>query len=333
LLDDTSMVKIMETLGLNFNPAELAIKSFEGRVASLNLQLSQMKMNAIAGARDINQSFSSQLGSMGAGTTILNQFGQPLKTIQTEATKTTTSVKKVVDQFNNSKIKDDPNNIFASGFQRRAEWFLSGSLFFGLINGAKAATKTISDVEMGVTEIARVMEDTNFVFNDFRDNLLGLGVDYGQTFDKVQDITLRWAQAGYNVRDSIELTKTSLLALNTAELDAATSTKAFVGIMSQWGLTAGDLPLVLDKINKTADDFVVESQDLVDGLLRSSGAARIMGMSLEQTISLLTVMKEASGRTGREVGKHVAPCKSNLAGKLALNSGKVQRWTIVSQAA
>lgn len=44
------------------------------------------------------------------------------------------------------------------------------------------------------------------------------------------------------------------------------------------------------------------SQDLVDGLLRSSGAAKIMGLSLEQTIALLTVMREASGRTGREVG-------------------------------
>lgn len=44
------------------------------------------------------------------------------------------------------------------------------------------------------------------------------------------------------------------------------------------------------------------SQDLVDGLLRSSGAAKIMGLSLEETIALLTVMREASGRTGREVG-------------------------------
>jgi hypothetical protein len=41
---------------------------------------------------------------------------------------------------------------------------------------------------------------------------------------------------------------------------------------------------------------------LVDGLLRSSGAAKIMGLSIDQTISLLTVMREASGRTGREVG-------------------------------
>lgn len=36
--------------------------------------------------------------------------------------------------------------------------------------------------------------------------------------------------------------------------------------------------------------------------MRSSGAAKIMGLSIDQTISLLTIMREASGRTGREVG-------------------------------
>lgn len=199
---------------------------------------------------------------------------------------------------------DDINNpnIFAQGFQRRAEWFMTGSLFFGVTNGAKDAVKAISDVEMGITEIARVMEDSSFQFNRYRDDILQFGVDYGQTFDNVQDIALRWAQAGYNVTDSLENTKTSLLALNTAEMDAKAATEDLIGIMAQWQLTSKDLPLILDEINKTADDFTVTSQDLVDGLLRSSGAAKIMGLSIEQTLSLLTVMREASGRTGREVG-------------------------------
>jgi len=52
--------------------------------------------------------------------------------------------------------------------------------------------------------------------------------------------------------------------------------------MAQWQLTAEDLLPVIDKINKTADDFPVTSQDLVDGLNRSSGAARVMGLTLEE---------------------------------------------------
>jgi hypothetical protein len=302
-MNDDSMVKIMETLSIDYGPAERATKAFESRIASLNKQLFDLKANAIKGAGDINKMFSSQLGSMSGSKMILDQFGQPLKVLNdnlaSSFAKSTDAAKKHAHAVHGVAQE---YNILGSEFQRRTQWFLSGSLFYGTIKAATETAQTISEVEMGVTEIARVMEDETFVFKDYRDELLQLGVDYGQTFDTVQDIALRWAQAGYNVKDSLENTKTSLLALNVAELDAKNATESLIGIMAQWQLNSSDLPLVLDKINKTADDFTVTSQDLVDGLLRSSGAAKIMGLSLDQTISLLTVMREASGRTGREVG-------------------------------
>ena len=368
------MVKIMQSLGIDFNPAINSTLKFEKHISDLNKQLFEMKALAMQGAKDINSAFSSQFGQLTNTKTIFDQYGQSLKTVNTEASnsaketlskikqstlasmeanaatiqqkasakgisteygiqaglirnqlaelqqrlslegklssqeiKQTTELKEQLNilksqaKMNVTDNITDPN-IFKQGFERRAEWFLTGSLFFGVTNGAKQAVEAISEVEMGITEIARVMEDTSFVFDDYRDNVLGLGVEYGRVFEDVQDISLRWAQAGYNVRDSLELTKTSLLALNTAELDATNATESMIGIMAQWKMDVSDLPLVLDEINKTADDFTVTSQDLVDGLLRSSGAARIMGLSIEQTISLLTVMREASGRTGREVG-------------------------------
>lgn len=211
----------------------------------------------------------------------------------------------ILKQQTSANISDDiasGRGRTADEWNRRTSWFLSGTLFYGMINGGKEAVSTIKDVEMGMVEIARIMDDSTFSFEGYRNQLLQLGVDYGQTFDTVQDIALRWAQAGYNVKDSLELTQTALLALNTAELDAANATESMIGIMAQWGLQAGDLELVIDKINKTADDYTVSSQDLVDGLLRSSSAAKNMNMTIEDTIALLTVMREASGRTGQEVG-------------------------------
>lgn len=304
------MVKIIQSLGLDYQPAINSTKAFEARIASLNKQLFELKANALASARDINQAFSSQLGSLGGMKTLVDQYGQPLKTIQTQAAKTSSGITSgfvsatAAAQQHAQTVQNVANkyNILASEWQRRTSWFLTGTMFYGTLKAAQEAVQTISEVEMGVTQIARVMEDSTFVFKDYRDQLLQLGVDYGQTFETVQDIALRWAQAGYNVKDSLELTRTSLLALNTAELDATKATESMIGIMAQWGLTAKDLPLVLDKINKTADDYTVTSQDLVDGLLRSSGAAKILGLSIDQTIALLTVMREASGRTGREVG-------------------------------
>ena len=323
-MDDQSIVRIMQKLDLDYSQAILSTLHFQQSIQALNQQLGGMKSIAIQAAKDINRTFAEQLGQVAGSKTIVDQYGKPLVTIQTEAKKATSSLSSMAKSAKSAASETATSmeeatsamkthgqtvedvakkyNIFGNEMQRRVSWFLTGKLFYGSINAAKEAIQTISEVEMGMTEIARVMEDATFVFEDYRNELLQLGIQYGQTFDVVQDIALRWAQAGYGVRDSLELTKTSLLALNTAELDAHNATESLIGIMAQWRLQASDLMLVLDKINKTADDYTVTSQDLIDGLLRSSSAAKIMNLSLDETIALLTVMREASGRTGREVG-------------------------------
>lgn len=376
-MNDDSVVKIMQSLGLDYNPAIESTLKFQKTVAELNESLTDMKANAIQSAKDINTAYSSQLGQVG-NKTIVDQYGNAFKTAKQYAKEATNETKNMANQIKQSALEQmkaqaasvqqklysrdlneeyikqagtlreqldvtlqklraegqlnaedikrtkelkeqleilkgqagqeiaDSKKIQSTGFgeewDRRAGWFLSGQLFYGTINAAKEAKETIKNVEMGMVEIGRVMTDSSFVFTDYRDNLMQLGIDYGQTFENVQQIALRWAQSGYNVVDSLKLTETSLLALNTAELDAKNATESMIGIMAQWQLQADDMALVMDKINITADRYSVTSQDLVDGLLRSSGAARNMNMELDETIALLTVMREASGRTGREVG-------------------------------
>lgn len=305
-MSDDSIVKIMQTLGLNYTPAINSTKLFEARIAGLNQQLFQLKANALAGARNINQAFSSQLGQMAGTKTIVDQFGRPLKTVQTEASRATNTIQSATRAYqqHGQSVQDLTRqySILGNEFQRRASWFLTGAMFYGTIRAAKETVTTISEVEMGMTEIARIMDDSTFVFKNYRDELLQLGIDYGQTFDTVQDIAVRWAQAGYNVSDSLELTKTALLALNTAELDATYATQGLIAIMSQWNLTSQELLPILDKINKTADDFSITTQDIIDGLNRSGAAAKNMNMSIEETIGVITALREASGRTGKEVG-------------------------------
>ncbi|HEX2925855.1 MAG TPA: phage tail tape measure protein [Ruminiclostridium sp.] len=296
----------------------------QSTLASMEAQAASLQQNI--NAKGLSQEYQLQ------ATLIRNQIAELQQKLAMEGKLSTEEVKQtaqlqeqltVLKSQARAEIADSKNNnpnIFSEGFQRRAEWFLSGSLFFGVTQGAQEAIKAIADVETGVTEIARVMEDSSFQFERYRDSLLQFGVDYGQSFDNVQDIAARWAQAGYNVDDSLKNTKTSLLALNTAEMDAQTATEDLIGIMAQWQLTSTDLPLILDEVNKTADDFTVTSQDLVDGLLRSSGAAKLMGLSIEQTISLLTVMREASGRTGREVGNALNSILSYIQRPIAIKT-------------
>lgn len=164
--------------------------------------------------------------------------------------------KKAVDEANkHKKSVQDLNqeyNVLGSQFERRAGWFVAGTAFFGSITAVKEIATTIKDVEMGMTTIARITEDVNFNFEEMRDSLQGLGVEYGMTWENTSDIAIKWAQAGYNTADTLELTKSSLLALNTAELNATQATQGLIAIMAQWGLTAEQLLPTIDKINITA---------------------------------------------------------------------------------
>ena len=132
--------------------------------------------------------------------------------------------KKAVDEANkHKKSVQDINkeySVLGSQFERRAGWFVAGTAFFGSLAALKEIAVTIKDVEMGMTTIARITEDVNFNFEEMRDSLQGLGVEYGMTWENTSDIAIKWAQAGYNTAETLELTKASLLALNTAELNA-----------------------------------------------------------------------------------------------------------------
>jgi hypothetical protein len=319
--EDDAFVKIISRLGVDYSQAITSTRQLAAETERLDKILAQTRITAASLSRGPGQSIAQQLTT---DKIIYDQYGRTLSVVAANTQTVTKSVKTATDaaRVHAKTVKDvsDQYNVLGSQFERRASWFLAGSAFFGSIATMRQAATTIAEVEMGMTQIARITEDATFNFTEMRDELLQLGKEYGMTWDKVQDISLRWAQAGYNVKDTMELTRASLLALNTAELNANYATQGLIAIMAQWGLTAGQLLPTIDKINKVADDFAVTSQDLVDGLNRSSGAARVLGLNLNETIAILTVMREASGRTGREVGNALNSILSFMQRDVALQA-------------
>ena len=162
--------------------------------------------------------------------------------------------------------------------------------------------QTLKSVEDQVVEITRVFSDANVNMEQFTDDMFTLSTSYGRTFEDAGEVVLRFAQAGYDVSDSLKMAESTMLALNTAELDVENSTNSLISIMRQWKMETEEFPLLIDKINYTADSYATTSQDLVDGLLRVSSAAKNAGITFDENIGLLTAMQETSGRTGKEIG-------------------------------
>ena len=324
--------KVADSLNLNLQNVDILSRIQQETANTANMAASQINNMGSATAQNIGltaKQAAEQKRMIDINNKLLRQeelklkaeaqserlIGQKLKN-QQAALKIEQTQAKTAQQT--AEAEQDSFNIVESQFERRMSWFVVGTLFFGAMSAIRNAVSTMTKVEMGMTEIARITEDVTFNFEEMRTTLIDLGVQYGTTFDTVQDVSLRWAQAGYNVSDSLKLTEASLLALNTAELNAEQATTGLIAIMTQWNLEADQLVPTIDKINKVADDYAITSQDLIDALTRSSGAAKLMNLSLEQTMGILTVIREATGRTGREIGNAVNSILSFMQRPVAL---------------
>ena len=199
--------------------------------------------------------------------------------------------------------------------------------FNELRQGVKETIDEMVNMEYQMVQIDRVLNDSSLNIDIYRDKLIQLAYDYGNSFENVADITLRLAQAGYDAQESLALSEKTLLALNTAELDATQATEDMVAVMAQWGLMTGTANEqaetygnIIDKINKVADNFPTTSEDILEALKKTSSAFNLAGASIDETIATIVAAEKASQRGGKVIGTALSNITQQLKaeGKLDL---------------
>jgi hypothetical protein len=190
---------------------------------------------------------------------------------------------------------------FMGKLSDKARWLGAFYLIQGIINGFKALISTVKETETSVVELQRVLSE-DVTSPEISSQLYDIAYEYGRTFDEVQESAVLFAQTGKSWNDVLTLTRGTMLALNTAELDVTQATKGLIAVMAQWDLGAVDYVELIDKINKTADDYAITSEAIVAAMQRSGGTAKAYGMTLEELIGIITALGEATGRSGENLG-------------------------------
>lgn len=190
---------------------------------------------------------------------------------------------------------------FLGKLSDKARWLGAFYLIQGIINGFKALVSTVKETEQTVVELQRVLND-DVSSPEISSQLYDIAYEYGRTFEEVQESAVLFAQTGKSWNDVLTLTRGTMLALNTAELDVTQATEGLIAVMAQWNMGAEDYVGVIDKINKTADDYAITSEKIVAALQRSGGTAKAYGMTLDELIGVITALGEATGRTGENLG-------------------------------
>lgn len=191
---------------------------------------------------------------------------------------------------------------FVDKISESAKWQVANMLLNSVRQAFGNLTDTIVNTENAVIELRRVLGSEAPANTVMADELYDIAYEFGQTFEAVQETAVKFAQTGKDWQETIDATRATMLALNTAELDTAAATEGLIAVMSQFEIDAKDLETVIDKINITADNFPVTSEKIVAALQRAGGTAHAFNMSIEETIATITALAEKTGRSGENIG-------------------------------
>lgn len=157
--------------------------------------------------------------------------------------------------------------------------------------------ETLVETEKSVVSLTRVAgEEAN------SDEIFDLAQKYGQSFENVAEVVERFAKSGYDWRDSIKAAESALVSMNVAELDASQATEGVIAILKQFQLEISELDTIIGILNKTADKYAVDTEELLVALQKTGSSAKNANLSLQETVGLITALSEGTAASGQNIG-------------------------------
>lgn len=157
--------------------------------------------------------------------------------------------------------------------------------------------ETLVDTEKQIVSLTRVAGD-----EANSDEIFALAQKYGQSFDNVAEVVERFAKSGYDWRDSIQAAESALVSMNVAELDAEQATEGVIAILKQFQLEISELDTIIGILNKTADKYAVDTEELLVALQKTGSSAKNANLSLQETVGLITALSEGTAASGQNIG-------------------------------
>ena len=192
----------------------------------------------------------------------------------------------------------------AGPFARIGDGVLAADAALGAlaIGGLTYAYKKSMDFESATAELAKVLGDEIDQLEAAKKNALELSNQYGRTSTSVLEATAGFKQAGYTVKEAMDLTRVSLDLAIAGELDAAQASELLVASLKGFKAPASEATRLVDILNETSNNYATDLEQLAIGMAGISPIAEKMGFSFEETAGLVTPVIEVF-RSGSEASR------------------------------
>ena len=157
------------------------------------------------------------------------------------------------------------------------------------------------DFQNSIITLRKVIDPLTGDFQQLGQEALNFSKQFGISIENVLSIMKTFAQQGKNQNEIIALTRTALIAMTAADLEAKQAVDLLTAATIQFNIAAQDSEIIIDKIQRVQALHAVTTQDLANALKILGSTAVEIGFSLDGLLGTIAAVGSATRKTGTEV--------------------------------
>jgi len=171
---------------------------------------------------------------------------------------------------------------------------MSANFTLPIVAAGGLAVKTFADFEQEMAKVQAVSGATGEEFKKLEKLAKDLGASTRFTASEVAALELNYSKLGFVPEQIAKITKPTLdLALATGE-DLAQSAEVAGGTLRAFGLTADQMPRLVDLMAKSFSSSALTLDKFRDSMKSAAPVANAVGASLEDTTAIMSTLVDAN---------------------------------------
>lgn len=197
-------------------------------------------------------------------------------------------------------------------------WFSITRVIMAAYRALRQMVSAVIDVDTAMTELKKVTDETDAVYDKFLDNAARRAKELGAALSDVVTASADFARLGFNIGEAEELADAAIVYKNVGDgiENISDASESIIATMQAFGIEATEVMTIVDKFNEVGNNYAISSKGVGDALLRSAAAMHSANNTLDETIALATASNtivqdpEKVGTTLKTVSMYLRAAKT-----------------------
>lgn len=211
-----------------------------------------------------------------------------------------------INKFNNQNKPGFFSNFFNS-IKEQVNQYIGYSLSYQIIGMIRQA---IQSAIQQIKQLDQTMVNLQIVTGKNRDEVKSLMSDYnkfakelGSSTQEVASSANEFLRMGYNIQDTNELIKQSMVLSKVGMIDTAQATEYLTSAIKGYKIAAQDASEVVDMATSLDMKYAVSAGYILEAMSRTANSARLAKVSMSELQSMIAVTGEVTQREASVIGE------------------------------